>query len=989
MATPRLFRHLLVTGALLAAGPPASAQDGSARGADSEYKTGVALLASGRFTDALRTFQSVLAARQAAGDRDGQSEVLIQIAWSESSLGRNAQALDHGERALALCAGESRAHCEARALAAVGQLHFRQGDSQKALDTLGRALERWEALGSAPGQAEALSEIGWIYWAGGDSAAAIERYERARPLWQSFKNQAGEGYVLNNLGLAYSALGDNPKALEYFEQAVVLRRAAGDIAGEAQSYSNMGWAYWNLAEYQRALDACADAIRLARSVNQKSTHAWALDTRGLALVSLGDYAQGRDAHREALDLRRAIDDRHGLGQTLNNLGAAHFNLGERMRAHRYFVEALAASRAVGDRRREALALNNLGLHALGEKNPRRALDHLRAALAIRRALADRRSEAQTLHNIGRAEIALGSHDVAREHLVSAAKIFQDVGDRASEANTLLALARHAADGGDLHAARSAAQHALEIAESLRTRVASQELRGSYLAARQHYYELSIDVLMRLHRREPGAGYAAAAFELSERARARSLLESLVETHADIRQGVDPDLLARERLARTRLDAAERSRMLLLNRQHTAEQAAAAERELEARLREYHDTQTDIRVRSPRYAALTQPQPLTLAEVQSTVLDERTLLLEYRLGETRSYLWTVTPQAVRGYTLPGRAAIEAAARRLHQLLSEPPRRTARRQLEMAAAQLSAILLAPSARDLAGKRLAIVADGILHYVPFGVLPAPAGANRGCASATAYCPLIVAHEVVTMPSASVLAVIREEKARRPPATKTLAVFSDPVFDPSDPRVGSTRTVGGGASGFQRLPFSRREADAIAAFAPSARTLKATGFDASRESAMRAEIAGYRFVHFATHGLVDSQRPELSGLVLSLVDRTGQPANGFLRSHELYNLSLGADLVVLSACRTALGKAINGEGIVGLARGFMYAGSPRVVASLWDVRDAATAELMAHFYRAMLSEGLPAAAALRSAQLAMWRGGRYAAPFYWAGFILQGEWK
>jgi CHAT domain-containing protein len=255
--------------------------------------------------------------------------------------------------------------------------------------------------------------------------------------------------------------------------------------------------------------------------------------------------------------------------------------------------------------------------------------------------------------------------------------------------------------------------------------------------------------------------------------------------------------------------------------------------------------------------------------------------------------------------------------------------------------------------------------------------------------YCPLIVDHEVVSLPSASAVSVIRAEQQRRPRASKTLAIFSDPVFDAADPRVRSASSGAARGSRFDRLPFSRREALTIAALAPPERTLNAIDFDASREAVTDPSVADYRFVHFATHGVVDSQHPELSGLVLSLVDRTGRAREGFLRVHELYNLDLGADLVVLSACRTALGTEIKGEGIVGLVRGFMYAGSPRVVSSLWDVRDAATAELMTELYRRMLSDGFTAAAALRAAQLSMWRSGQYQAPFYWGAFILQGEWR
>jgi CHAT domain-containing protein len=196
-------------------------------------------------------------------------------------------------------------------------------------------------------------------------------------------------------------------------------------------------------------------------------------------------------------------------------------------------------------------------------------------------------------------------------------------------------------------------------------------------------------------------------------------------------------------------------------------------------------------------------------------------------------------------------------------------------------------------------------------------------------------------------------------------------------------------GLTWFDRLPVSRREAELITALAPRGQSLKALDFAASRATAAGGELSRYQIVHFATHSLLNNQHPELSGIVLSLVNERGEPQDGFLRLHEIYNLKLDADLVVLSACETALGKEINGEGLVGLTRGFMYAGAPRVVASLWKVGDSATAELMRRFYRDMLMGGMRPAAALRAAQVSMWKERQWAAPFYWAGFVIQGEWR
>jgi len=313
-----------------------------------------------------------------------------------------------------------------------------------------------------------------------------------------------------------------------------------------------------------------------------------------------------------------------------------------------------------------------------------------------------------------------------------------------------------------------------------------------------------------------------------------------------------------------------------------------------------------------------------------------------------------------------------------------------------------VLGPAARKLGNKRLLIVAEGALQYVPFTALPDPEATTGNAA------PLLAAHEIVTAPSASVLALIRADVSRRKRAEKVLAVLADPVFDNEDSRVAqrgktvlvnstsdaplSDATRSGSESGFQRferLRFSRREAEQIAGQVNGSDKFTALDFAASRATATNAELAQYRIVHFATHGIINNQHPELSGLVLSLVDERGDPVDGFLRLYDIYNLKLGADLVVLSACQTALGKEMAGEGLIGLTRGFVYAGVPRVVASLWRIDDRVTAELMETFYNSMLTRGERPAAALRAAQLAMWKTTGWDSPYYWAAFTLQGEWK
>jgi CHAT domain-containing protein len=424
-------------------------------------------------------------------------------------------------------------------------------------------------------------------------------------------------------------------------------------------------------------------------------------------------------------------------------------------------------------------------------------------------------------------------------------------------------------------------------------------------------------------------------------------------------------------------------------------AEALGREMETLLAELDSVEAEIRRLDPRYAAVAAPPSLDVEEI-STLLDPCTFLLEYSLGAERSYLWVVGEGSVRSFVLPPEKEIDTLARRLYDETSTQEAGIGGRS--DAAETLSRILLGPVWSELErGHRLVVVPDAALHIVPFAALPAPGSGER----------LLDRFEIAYLPSATTLAVQRQRLEQRLPAPKWAAVLADPVFTPDDPRLASPSGSGSvsrasvqpeaerGApdvaplSALERLPSTRREAATIAALAPAGRVWTALDFAASREAALSGHLRDARVVHFATHGLADLRNPELSGLALSMVDAAGKPREGFLSLSDIYDLDLQADLVVLSGCRTALGKEVRGEGIMGLTRGFLYAGVPRVVASLWEVQDRTTAELMDRFYRALWQDRLPPAAALREAQRSLRRDPRYREPYSWAGFVLQGDWR
>jgi CHAT domain-containing protein/Tfp pilus assembly protein PilF len=910
-------------------------------------------------------------------------------------------------------------------------------DKRKSIEKYHEALDLYRSAGARRVEAMTLNNIGAVYLSLGEMQKALEKYSEAQLIRRVAGDRLGEAITLSNIGLVYQLLGETQKAMEKYNEALPISRATGDRFGEANTLNSVGGVYNTMGETQKALEKYNEALPIWRATGDRTGEATTLNNIGMMYRSIGEMQKALEKFNESLPIRRAVGDRIGEARTLNNIGLVYQLLGETQKALEKFNEALPILRAVGSRIVEATTLHNIGAvyRSLGETQ--KALEKFNEALLLSRTVGDRRGEAGTLNSIGGVYRSLGEMQKAMEKYNEALPIFQFVGDRNGEAIALLGIAQVEQQRGNLAQARQTIEQAVGMIESLRTNIAGQELRASYFASRQEFYQSYIDVLMRMQMQNPTAAFDSLALEVSERARARSLLELLTESRADLRQGVDGSLLERERSLQQLLNGKARAQFALLNRKHTPAQAEAIAKEIASLTTEYDELKGQIRARGPRYAALTQPQPLSLAEIQQQVLDPDTLLLEYALGDNASYLFVASQTSLTSYHLPKRAEIEAVTRRVRDLLTAPqPRlddtaanyqarvRKAGEDYWPQAAALSRMLLGPVTSQLSGKRLLIVADGALQYLPFGALPAPETEGQGYGETRGQGdkgtreqgksairnpqsairnPLIVSNEVVHLPSASALAVLRRELAGRQPAEKAVAVLADPVFSADDTRVKSVgKTQAGGEAApdltraiddvrgdLRRLLMTRGEAEAIFSVTPPSAGLKALDFQADRAMATSGELSRYRVVHFATHGLLNSQHPELSGLALSLVDERGRPQDGFLRLHDIFNMRLPAELVVLSACQTGLGKEVKGEGLVGLTRGFMYAGAARVVASLWRVDDTATAELMKLFYRRMLRDGMRPAAALREAQVEMWKRAPGRSPFYWAGFVLQGEWR
>ncbi|HSS52393.1 MAG TPA: CHAT domain-containing protein [Thermoanaerobaculia bacterium] len=840
-------------------------------------------------------------------------------------------------------------------------------------------------------------------------------YKKALAIAQEIGDERVEGAALGNLGSLTSDQGEARRAIDLELRGLELARKAKDVATEAGILANLALDYQLVAENQKAAKYQEEALELARMRHDSRLEGQVHNNLADLYSDLGDYEKALSHWLEALNLARVTKEKVHEARTLNNLGTACLRLGRFPEAGRYFEQALGLARTVKDVETEVMILSNQAFLALRSKKPARALEPAQQALALAKGRGGE-PEAFAHYVLGSTYRDLTRWDEAQQELEAAKETYHQRGQVLREADIDLAMARVARGSGHLDEAFARADSALALVESARSRVVSQDLRASFSAARHDFYDLLIDTLM-------ARGLPAEALQASERARARILLEVLHESETDARQGADPALVERERSLRDEINTRESRRIDLL-KQERPDPAVLAEtqKKIDETLEELQQVEASLRESSPRYAALTQPQPLTAAEIQTQVLDGKALLLEYALGETKSFLWLVGPGKVEAFPLAGRERIESVARRYYELVTarngQRPGETvpawkaridrSDRQVRQVGAQLSSLILGPVRKRLGDRPLLIVAEGALQYVPFSALPL----------STSGAPLVSQHEIVILPSATALAALRRELKGRKPAPQELAVFADPVFQANDPRLktprlgplgrmdhpaaalqpprlrGAPEPEAGRESGIdtsnlRRLPSSRREAETIAALVPPAQVFKALDFEATKVAVTGGGLDRFRKLHFATHGLLDSRHPELSGLVLSEYDPRGRPQDGVLRLNDIYNLHLDADLVVLSACRTALGKEVRGEGLIGLTRGFMYAGAARVLASLWSVEDKATADLMGRLYRGMLREGLSPAAALRKAQIEMARDPKRSSPYYWAGFSLQGEWR
>ncbi len=953
-----------------------------------------------KLEEAARLFLSVDEKIEAA-------RVLNRAGRLQLILNQPVDAIASHTKALDLLKQKPDTAAEVDGLNGLGAVYFVQEKKKEEAETaLQRAIELSERAGYAAGQAQALltlSDVQNTY----NHALALQTAQSALKLWQRLDDKPGLARTYAQIGQYYMAQNILTESAQNYEQALGLWLELNNPAEQAEALTNLGYIEHRKGEWSDEISFYTKAQGLIdeRAEPEKMGQiaagiAGAFNESGMPEIGLTHF-------QRALEYYQTAQNSGDVADATFRIGVSYYLSGNNQEAITYIQQALALINGNGNTR-IAECDEYLGRVYISTGQYELALQHLQPALAIYIRAFNPKEAARVQALLGQVAEQQGEPERARQYYRLALKSFTKLSDRINQAAVFYAQGRLELKSMNYDAAEENLQKSIEATEDIRRVSKSTDLTAAFSATVYERYEKYIECLMQKHAAQPSQGLDVRAFEMSELARARSLAELLRASAISLVPGLDPQLAQQEKSLRQSLRVKEDYKVALLSRKkYQMEEVTALDAELARLETEYKQVTEDIRARYPSYGQLTQHAATDLRKIQEQVIaDDKTVLLEYSLGEDKSYVWAVTRDSIKSHELPAQAEIIRAAKKVYKLLAVAPDPNAADELTPALQELSRMILSPVATELNKSRIIVVADGALNYIPFQALPAPSSGSEF---------LLADCEIVNAPSASILSELRQEVTQRQPATKMLAAFGDPIFAsnyavrkddgvnqaaiamqaPDTGHLGQAlRDVELNGDSFdptvlQPLFYATREIANLRYVANDGQSFVAADFSATRDQLLNADLTHYSILHFATHGYFDTKRPEHSGLVLSTVDRDGRALNGFVGLQDIYQLRAPVDLVVLSACRTALGKDVRGEGLIGLTRGFMYAGAASVVSSLWKVEDESTSELMKQFYANMLERGMAPAAALHAAQNSIRQRPEWRSPYYWAAFTFQGEYR
>ncbi|MBW4502970.1 MAG: CHAT domain-containing protein [Scytonema hyalinum WJT4-NPBG1] len=817
---------------------------------------------------------------------------------------------------------------EADKLIEQGTQQFYTSQFQAALRSYQQALKIYQSIKDKQGEGWSLSGLGNVYLSLGDYKIAIQYHQQSLAIARAIGDKQGEGNSLGNLGATYWSLGDYKIAIQYQQQSLKIFRVIGNKQGEGNSLGNLGNAYDSLGDYKIAIQYQQQSLKIFRAIGNKQGEGASLGNLGNAYYSLGDYKLAIQYQQQSLSIARAIGDKQGEGDSLGSLGLAYSSLGDYKIAIQYHQQSLAIARAIGDKKGEGASLGNLGnaYYSLGDYKI--AIQYHQQNLEIDRAIGDKQSEGGSLGNLGLAYYSLGDYKQAIQYHQQHLSIAKALGNKQGEGDSLNNLGATLLDSGNPKAAETNLRNAIAVWESMRASLGDND------AFKVSIFETQADTYRLLQQALIAQNQPTQALLIAEQGRTRAFAE----------------LLAARQQSSSAPPNIERIQQIAKQQNATLVEYSIAWDDLYIWVIKptgkvtFH--KVDIKnTKLGNVAEDTRTAAATLAEGRGVANN----VINGLVRQTRSTLKTTTDNASPLNTTADTAeTVRSLSCRGNSCLK----------------QMYKLLIQKIAKELPTNpesRVIFIPHESLFLVPFAALQ---DENEKF--------LIEKHTILIAPSIQVLELTHQKRLIQKQAAQTNSVLV--VGNPTMPKV---TKVGESPEQLQPLPNAEKEAQEIAKLF---KTQPLVGKQATK-AAVQQQMAKARFIHLATHGLLDNiDEPGIPGVVALAPDGKD---DGLLSANDVLKLKLNAELVVLSACDTGWGR-ITGDGVIGLPRAFISAGTPSIVASLWRVPDESTAFLMPEFYR-QLGKNRDKARALRQAMLETKK--KYPNPSDWAAFIFIGE--
>jgi tetratricopeptide (TPR) repeat protein len=910
---------------------------------------------------------------------------------SQGKKDKSAEALAAYDRAIATWRALGNQQELARALTWKADfLINNRGDATLALPVIQQAGDLLSSLDTVEA-AHYWLIVGFINAVEGNYETVRTAYNAALSLYEKAGDMSLQAKILDNLSRIELAEGDTEAARSDETRASELATKSGDTRRLVFVQEQLGAIYSTLGDFESSYRAYGQAlaqVKLLPSEPRMEAAIW-VDLSDM-YITLGDLDRARDALDQASEIWKRIDYSIGLVDTLNNYGELYLLKGQFKAARAYFQQGLELSEKIRYERGTIALMGGMGDSYLYQREAEPAEDILGRAL-IRAQKANQEDFETPIY------CQLGDAAAQKRDFVRARPLYEKcramsvaTKDVYHEIRADGGLARAAFEAGTLDEAQSHCEHALSGIEAIRGHLHRQELKTSFFSSQHAYYDLDIQILERLGQQHPSEGYAWQAFLIAERARARTLLDQIAATNADIRADASPALLAQyedvQRRLR-RLEASSSRQPAAQNRQASRAMSAAIARLAVSE----HQLHQEI-LPNGKEDEFTPLRALTLESLESALPDRHATLVEYWVGEETSYVWSITRGGIRGFRLPPNFLLDRQCSAFRKALlaaaSRDPRVTAEQRAVMQPAQevhwrnlgarLSRTLFPAGLLLPFTSTVFVVGDGSIESVPFAALPE---VSLGDTSKAPLRNVTFLNE----PSATIFSLLEANPIS--PHPMRVALFTEEQKLPKAelrPAVQGTRN--NPSPEFSALPFTGEEAALIRATIGANAVRVFSGASVSRASLQNLDWSEFSIGHFAMHAVLNDRYAELSGLALG--DKPTPGSENLLWYGDVLHLHAKLDLVVLSACNTSLGEPVPGEGLRGLTQAFFAGGSQRVLGTLWEVDDQATSEWMRHFYQALKQTQSPTKA-LHDAQERMAADPQWSSPYYWAGFELAGDWR